>query len=230
MKANDRNKDQSYFLYTLSQERLSRLLFPLGKYSNAEVKQVAKERNLPVQNKPSQDLCFISGKNYRSFFVQHLSTEPGDIVDSSGETLGRHQGIAFYTIGQRRGLGTISGKPFYVIRIDSGNNQVVLGAEEELYSREAIAQKASWIAGTPPADFNGVTAKIRYRSTEVPVTVSLQEKSITIWFSQPQRAVTPGQAIVFYHGNEVLGGGIIENFLPVSPSKAAMNPVSVTRS
>lgn len=219
MKANDKNKDQSYFLYTLTQEKLKYLLFPLAKYSKLEVKKLAKEKELPVSPKPSQDLCFISDKNYRTFLTQHFSTNPGDIAHSNGEILGHHQGVAFYTIGQRHGLGTASEKPFYVIKIEPDDNRVVLGTEAELYTQEATIKGVNWIAGTPPAKLSNITAKIRYHSLQTPVTLSPKGESINVWFPQPQRAVTPGQAIVFYDGDEVLGGGVTENFSPISPTR-----------
>lgn len=230
LKASDRSKDQGYFLYTLTQEKLQHLLFPLGKYTKAEVKKIAREGGLPASDKPSRDLCFISDKNYRDFLSRHFPASPGEMVDSRGKIVGHHRGIALYTIGQRHGLGAVSGKPLYVIRMESGDNRVVLGDEEELYCQEAAAGEASWTAGTPPAELDGITAKIRYRSTEVPVTLSLKGESIAAWFPQPQRAVTPGQAIVFYRGDEVLGGGIVESFSPLSPDKARANTVPALRS
>ena len=225
LKANDDSKDQSYFLYNLTQEKLKYLLFPLGKYSKLEVKKLAKEKELPVSSKPSQDLCFISDKNYRTFLSQRFTTKPGDIVHSTGEILGRHRGVAFYTIGQRHGLGTASEKPFYVIRIESDNNRVVLGTEEELYSQQAVVKEAHWITTTPPAKLSNITAKIRYRSLETPVTISPKGENINVWFPQPQRAVTPGQAIVFYNGDEIIGGGVIENFSPISPTREKVKHV-----
>lgn len=219
LKASDESKDQSYFLYTLNQEKLRYLLLPLGKYSKLEVKKLAKEKELPVSPKPSQDLCFVSDKNYRTFLTQRFSTKPGDIVHSNGEILGHHQGTAFYTIGQRHGLGTAWGKALYVIRIEPDDNRIVLGAEEELYTQETIVKEVNWIASTPFAKLANITAKIRYRSLETPVTLSPKGESINVWFPQPQRAVTPGQVIVFYNGDEVLGGGIVENFSPISPTR-----------
>jgi len=225
LKANDGSKDQSYFLCNLTQEKLKYLLFPLGKYSKLEVKKLAKEKELPVSPKPSQDLCFISDKNYHTFLTQRFATKPGNIVHSTGEILGRHRGVAFYTIGQRHGLGTASEKPLYVIRIESDNNHVVLGSEEELYSQQATVKELNWITTKPPAELSNITAKIRYRSLETPVTISSKGENISVWFPQPQRAVTPGQAIVFYDGDEVLGGGIIENFSPISPTREKENRV-----
>ena len=216
LKAEDASKDQSYFLYTLDQKRLRYLLFPLGSHTKAEVKQVAKQSGLPTAIKPSQDLCFISQKNYHAFLSQRFSSISGDIVDAQGTILGHHQGIAFYTIGQRHGLGLASGKPLYVTRIDPQNNKVVLGNEEELYNRKVIAGKLSWVAGELPSEPVTVTAKIRYKSREAEATLfpprhCEQGEAISdIRFSQPQWAVAPGQSIVFYKGDEVLGGGIID--------------------
>jgi len=225
LKAKDESKDQSYFLYTLNQEKLRHLLLPLGKYSKLEIKKLAKEKKLPISPKPSQDLCFVSHKNYRTFLTQRFPTKPGDIVHSSGEILGHHQGIAFYTIGQRRGLGTAWGKALYVIRIEPDDNRVVLGTEEKLYTQEAVAKEVNWIAGIPLAKLTNITAKIRYRSLETPVALSPKGESINVSFPQPQRAVTPGQAIVFYGGDEVLGGGVIENFFPISRTRKKGNRV-----
>jgi len=225
LKANDDSKDQSYFLYNLTQEKLKYLLFPLGKYSKLEVKKLAKEKELPVSSNPSQDLCFIADKNYHTFLSQRFATKPGDIVHSTGEILGRHRGVAFYTIGQRHGLGTASEKPLYVIRIESDNNHVVLGSEEELYSQQATVKELNWVTATPPAELSNITAKIRYRSLETPVTISSKGENINVWFPQPQRAVTPGQAIVFYNGDELIGGGVIENFSPISPTREKVKHV-----
>jgi len=216
LKAIDIRKDQSYFLYTLSQERIKRLLFPLGRYTKGEVKQIAKQNGLPVAAKSSQDICFLSQDNYRGFLSQRFLPLPGEIVDAGGRILGHHEGIAFYTIGQRRGLGLASGKPLYVIGIEPENSRIILGEEEELYSRRIVAKKVTWVSTKPPGDSIAVSAKIRYRSNEAAAIVSParhceQGEAISrIWFPQPQRAISPGQAVVFYEGDEVLGGGIIE--------------------
>jgi len=221
LKAKDTGKDQSYFLYTLSQEKLRCVLFPLSSYSKAEVQQIARQRGLPVATKPSQDICFISQKHYHTFLSQRFLSLPGDIVDAQGKVLGHHQGIASYTIGQRHGLGLASGKPLYVIRIEPEHNRIVLGSEKELYSQDVAIRGLNWIAGELPSGPVPVTAKIRYKSRETAATLfpprhceserSEGEAISTVRFSQPQRAVTPGQAIVFYRGDEVVGGGIISN-------------------
>jgi len=216
LKAADLSKDQSYFLYTLTQEKLKYLLFPLGSYTKTEVKQIAQRAGLAIAN-PSQDICFISQKNYRAFLSQRLSSIPGEIVDAQGVILGRHQGIVFYTIGQRHGLGLASGKPLYVIRIDPEHNKIVLGDKRELYRQKVTAQRLNWVAGKPLLGPITAAAKIRYKSREAaavlfPPRHCEQGEAISdIWFPQPQWAICPGQAIVFYKDDEVLGGGTIEN-------------------
>jgi tRNA-specific 2-thiouridylase len=215
LKAADIGKDQSYFLYTLTQEKLGQILFPLGDRTKNEVKQVAKQGGLPTATKPSQDICFISQKNYGTFLSQSFPGTPGDVVDTGGRKLGQHQGIAFYTIGQRHGLGISStqvlsaGKPLYVLKIEPEHNRVVLGSEKELYSRKLTAQKLNWISGKTPREPITVTARVRYKSKAAEAILSPHGGSVDVCFSQPQKAVTPGQAIVFYNAGEVLGGGII---------------------
>ncbi len=209
LKAADIGKDQSYFLYTLTQEKLGRIIFPLGDRTKDEVKQLAKQGRLPTATRPSQDICFISQKNYGAFLSQSFPGTPGDIVDTQGRKLGQHQGIAFYTIGQRHGLGLALGKPLYVLKIEPEHNRIVLGSEKELYSQKLTAQKLSWISGRAPREPITVTARVRYKSKEAEAILSPHDGSLDVCFSQPQKAVTPGQAIVFYNAGEVLGGGII---------------------
>jgi tRNA-specific 2-thiouridylase len=224
LKAADGSKDQSYFLYNLSQKKLEHILFPLGSHSKAEVRQIGKRAELPFVAKASQDLCFISQRNYRAFLSQRFTNMPGDVVDAQGAILGHHHGSAFYTIGQRHGLGLASGEPLYVIRIEPEYNRIVMGSEAELYSQKVIAKNLNWIAGELPSEAVTITAKIRYKSREAEATVfpirhcERGEAISEVWFSQPQRAVTPGQAIVFYNGNEVLGGGTIGEIL--NPKKS----------
>jgi tRNA-specific 2-thiouridylase len=211
LKAADIRKDQSYFLYTLTQEKLGHVLFPLSRHSKDEVKQMAKQAGLPTATRSSQDICFISEKNYGTFLSQRFSSTPGDIVDTRGRKLGQHRGIAFYTIGQRHGLGLASGKALYIIRIEPESNRIVLGYEEELYSQKLAAQKLSWISGKAPREPITVTAKIRYKSKEAEVVLFFRNGSVDVNFARPQKAVTPGQAIVFYNMDEVLGGAIIDS-------------------
>jgi tRNA-specific 2-thiouridylase len=217
LKAADASKDQSYFLYTLTQENLGHILFPLGECSRDEVKQMAKQAGLPTATKPSQDLCFISQKNYGTFLSQSFPSTPGDIVDTRGTKLGQHKGIAFYTIGQRHGLGLSStqvlsaGKPLYIVRIEPERNRIVLGSEKELYSQKLSAQKLNWVSGKAPHEPITIKAKIRYKSKEAEAILFPRDESVDVRFTQPQKAVTPGQAIVFYNAGEVLGGGIIDS-------------------
>jgi tRNA-specific 2-thiouridylase len=211
LKAADTGRDQSYFLYTLTQERLGHVLFPLGEYSKDEVKQMAKQAGLPVGARSSQDICFISQKNYGTFLGQRFSSTPGDIIDTRGRKLGQHRGIAFYTIGQRHGLGLASGKPLYVIKIEPERNRIVLGHEKELYSRKLAAQNLSWISGKAPRASITARAKIRYKAKEAEAVLFPHDDFVDVHFAQPQKAVTPGQAIVFYNVDEVLGGGIIDS-------------------
>lgn len=211
LKAVDASRDQSYFLYTLTQEKLGRVLFPLGEHSRDEAKQMAKQAGLPTATKSSQNICFISQKNYGAFLSQRFSTLPGDVVDTGGRKLGQHRGIAFYTIGQRHGLGLASSQPLYVIRIEPESNRIVLGPEGELYSRKLTAHKVNWISGNAPQEPITVKAKIRYKSKEADATLSFTNDSVGVHFTQPQKAIAPGQAVVFYNGDEVLGGGIIDS-------------------
>jgi tRNA-specific 2-thiouridylase len=215
LKARDTNRDQSYFLYTLTEERLAHVLFPLGEHSRDEVKRVAKQAGLPTVTKSSQDICFISQKNYGAFLGQRFGTMSGDIVDTQGNKLGQHRGIAFCTIGQRHGLGLSStqvlgtGKPLYVMRIEPESNRIVLGLEKELYGEKLTAHKLNWISGAAPRQPITATAKIRYKSRDAEATLFPRDDTVDVRFAQPQKAVAPGQAIVFYNVDEVLGGGII---------------------
>jgi tRNA-specific 2-thiouridylase len=229
LKAADTSRDQSYFLYTLTQEKLGHVLFPLGEHSRDEVKQMAKQAGLPTATKSSQDICFISQKNYGAFLSQRFSTLPGDIVDTQGKKLGQHRGIAFYTIGQRHGLGLASGKPLYVIRIEPEHNRIVLGPENELYSQKLTARKLSWISGKAPREPITARAKIRYKSKEAEAILFPRDDSVDVHFTQPQKAVTPGQAIVFYNLDEILGGGIIESSQPITQDDEKESFASVSK-
>lgn len=222
-KGMDPDKDQSYFLFELKQWQLSRTLFPLGDIPKSEVRRIAKEKKLPVAEKPeSQEICFVSTKNYSDFIEEHyqdivpISTpkgfSSGDVVTKDGKVVGTHKGIVRYTIGQRRGLGIASGEPLYVIGIDSGSNKIVVGSDSELYKSRLIAQRVNWIALDSLEHPIEAKAKIRSRHEETPVTVyPLEGTSVRVEFAQPQRAITPGQAVVFYQDDLVVGGGWIHS-------------------
>lgn len=211
LKGVDSDKDQSYMLYTLGQPELSRVLFPLGRYLKSEVQKMARQRGLPVASKPSsQDICFIATE-YGSFLSQYLPVAPGEIVNSQGKVLGKHRGIIFYTVGQRRGLGLTSTEPLYITRIEPDKNRLIVGTKKELYSSGLIATAINWVSGKPATEALKVAVKIRYRSPSATATLYPEQDKVRIKFEQPQPAVTPGQAVVFYQDDEVLGGGIIES-------------------
>jgi len=210
LRGTDSSNDQSYFLYTLGQRELRRLLFPLGNCRKTQVRRMAAERGLPVADKPkSQDLCFIPGGRYRDFLMSYLPPISGDIVDMEGNVLGKHRGIASYTVGQRTGLGLSSEKRLYVIAIDAATNSLVVGPEDKLFASRLLARGVRFVSEEPefPA---AIRAKIRYKSPEINATLRPCEKGVEVLFHKPQRAITPGQAVVFYDGERVLGGGIIE--------------------
>jgi tRNA-specific 2-thiouridylase len=214
LKAAEAAKDQSYFLYSLGQSELSSLLFPLGSRRKIEVRKLAEERGLSPAGQPeSHDICFVPDGDYRTFLADYLPSEPGDITDTDGKVLGEHHGLINYTVGQRQGLGLSTAGRRYVLRLDTENNRLVVGSESQLLSRRLSAGKLSWVAGKPPVNLTGITARIRYRAPETPITLSLNGETAEVECHEPQRAVAPGQAIVFYQGDTVLGGGIIEESL-----------------
>jgi tRNA-uridine 2-sulfurtransferase len=208
------NKDQSYMLYVLGQEELQQALFPLGHMTKTEVRKIAEDSGLIVADKAeSQEICFIPDNDYRSFLMRERpeAVRSGDLVSVSGEKLGRHQGVAFYTIGQRKGLGLTTERPMYVTGVDAENNLVIVGFEEQTYSDGLIAGKLNFVSGFPPEIATEIEVKIRYRSYPVPAVLYPPEAGLArVIFQQKQKAVTPGQSAVFYQGEEVLGGGIIE--------------------
>lgn len=212
LKAVDPAKDQSYFLYTLGQRQLERLLMPIGDFRKTEVRKKAAALGLPTAaRRESQDICFIPDNDYRSFVTKNIALQPGDIVDTRGNLLGRHKGLALYTVGQRQGLGLASGSRLYVVKLDADANRVVAGTDDQLYSDRLTAVNLSWVSGKAPRTPADITAKIRHRSTEATARLILADDTAEVRFSQPQRAVTPGQAVVFYRDEEVLGGGTIES-------------------
>jgi len=209
----DSHKDQSYALYTLTQHQLEHILFPLGTYTKQEVRGLAEEAHLPVSNKAeSQDLCFVSAGRYGEFVDNYpdLKTKTGPFRSSSGETLGIHKGIHHYTIGQRKGLGLALGHPVYVTGIDPETDTVWIGNNQDLFHNELIAEHVHYISGTYPESSYNASAKIRYSAARVPAHITpLDTDRIKVDFHTPQRAITPGQAVVLYEGDQVLGGATI---------------------
>ena len=212
LKAVDPTKDQSYFLYTLGQRELQHLLLPLGNLHKVETRRLATERGLPASSRhDSQDVCFIPDNDYRSFIAKHIPIKSGDIIDTEGKVLGKHNGLAQYTIGQRQGLGLASNERLYVLSFDVANNRLVAGTRDQLLSNRLLATTLSWVSGKAPQEPINITAKIRYKSPEAPIKLYINDGRAKVQFLKPQRAIAPGQAIVFYQGDAVLGGGIIEN-------------------
>jgi tRNA-uridine 2-sulfurtransferase len=214
-RGSDRQKDQSYMLYMLGQSELARSLFPLGAMSKQQVRELAKAEKLPVATKgESQEICFIPDNDYHSFLERECpeAMQPGDIVSTEGELLGRHPGIAFYTVGQRKGLGLTATRPLYVVRIEPEQKRVVVGFEEQLYSAGLTAANLCFTGGSAPVEPLEVTVKIRYRAPAVPALLYPPVNGLAkVVFSEKQKAVTPGQSAVFYRGDEVFGGGVIKN-------------------
>lgn len=210
----ENNKDQSYVLYDLTQEQLAHTLFPLGAMKKTEVRAIAEKNGLVNAHKSdSQDICFVPDGDYASFIRRTTGKEypPGDVADSSGKVYGRHDGLINYTIGQRKGLGIAFGKPMYVIDKDMAHNTLIVGSGEELLNKAFTVSDLNWIAfGHTDKPFS-CKAKTRYRMTEQPCTVYPRDKdTVRVEFDEPQRAITPGQRAVFYDGDIVLGGGVIQ--------------------
>lgn len=207
-------KDQTYALYNLTQKQLGRTLFPIGAYSKEEVRKIAKELGLTVAAKPdSQEICFVEDNDYGRFIRENTDDEiaPGYFVDIKGNILGMHKGIINYTIGQRKGLGISVGKPIYVVAIDAENNRVVLGDEDEVFSNALIASDLNFISIDRLEGDLRVKAKIRYSAKEADAVIKpYGDNKVKVIFDEPQRAITPGQSVVFYDGDIVVGGGIIE--------------------
>ena len=217
-RARDDGKDQSYFLWGLTQEQLARSEFPLGELSKEEVRAAARRANLPVADKPeSMELCFVPNGNYVQFIEAYsrergaaLSNNDGEIVSEDGVVVGRHSGVHNFTIGQRKGLGFAAGKPFYVVAIDRENNRVVVGDDESLRTTACDVQDVNWIAHQVSTELVRATVKIRHKHVPAEATVTpLDASHARIGFDTPQRAITSGQGAVFYDGERVLGGGWI---------------------
>lgn len=212
-KAVDLSKDQSYVLYSMTQEQLKRTQFPLGSTEKSQTRIIAEQNGFVNAHKPdSQDICFVPNGDYAGIIELHTGkkSEPGDFIKTDGTVIGKHKGIIHYTIGQRKGLGISSPEPLYVCKIDPESNTVTLGANSDLFSTTAYVRDFNWISGEAPDGEIRCKAKIRYRHQEQAATVYPNGKDkIKIVFDEPQRAITPGQAAVLYDGDVVLGGGVI---------------------
>jgi tRNA-specific 2-thiouridylase len=214
-KAADPSKDQSYVLYVMSQDRLAAAMMPLGEFSKSETRQMAADLGLSVANKPeSQDICFVPFKRYTEFIELYAPEvlHPGPIVDRDGAVLGEHRGIALHTVGQRRGLGVAAGQPLFVTGLDPATNTVVVGGADDLLQSSCRLEEVNWIVGELPSEPLRALGKPRYRSPEVACTVHRDAHGLRVDFDLPQRALTPGQALVLYDaadGEYVLGGGTI---------------------
>jgi tRNA-specific 2-thiouridylase len=215
LRAADRSKDQSYVLYALGQRELSRTLFPVGEHTKEEIRAIARRCRLPNADKPdSADICFIPSGDYRAFVGRRVASQPGDILDTAGNRLGRHRGIVNYTVGQRRRLPARGGgEPLYVLRLEPEANAVVVGSEEELLAPGLIAGELSFMSGEVPREPFQTQARIRYASEASPATVEICGDTAEVRFHRRQRAVTPGQAVVFYDDERVIGGGTITGTL-----------------
>lgn len=218
LRALDESKDQSYFLFGLTQEQLARTEFPLGELTKAEVRELARRLSVPVAEKPeSQEICFVPSGGYVRFIENYLKEqgsrlpeEPGDIVTTTGEAVGRHNGLHNYTVGQRRGLGFAAGRPFYVVALDRTSNRVIVGEDRDLRNTSCEVRGVNWIPFNSPDE--PVEASVRIRNRHEPaaaVVTATGDTSARVVFDDPQRAITPGQAAVFYSGESVLGGGWI---------------------
>jgi len=219
LRARDDSKDQSYFLWGLTQEQLSRSDFPLGELTKEEVRNVARNANLPVAEKPeSMELCFVPNGNYVQFIHAYSRAEgitvnnrEGDIVTEDGDVIGRHTGVHNYTVGQRKGLGFAAGKPVYVLSIDTQNNRIIVGEDEALRTTTFEIENVNWISIAEPFGQIRGQAKIRHKHDPAPATIeALPNNRARISFETPQRAITPGQAAVFYNNDTVLAGGWIK--------------------
>jgi len=214
LRAVDRSKDQSYVLHVLNQEKLKRALFPIGDYIKPEIRKIAESFGLPTAARhDSQDLCFLAGDDYRNFLQRNAAEmlKPGQIVRREGKVVGEHNGLANYTIGQRKGLGISSSVPLYVLGKDAAANTVIVGTQDELGSRELIAKDVNWISGEGPNESFRAEVKIRYTAKEAEALVMpLEGDQAKVQFDAPQRDITAGQAAVFYQGDVLLGGGIIQ--------------------
>jgi len=214
LKGLDRDKDQSYFLFSMTQDQLAHVIFPLGDSCKSEVREILRKEGITIANKgESQDICFIDDSGYSSFISKKITdreVRKGHIVSEDGEVLGEHDGIYRFTIGQRRGLGISSLKRLYVVGFDREKSSVIVGERAALLAKGLIAANLNWISMERPVKEFRASVRIRYSQDEYPATISTQSDKVRVEFDSPQMAVTPGQAVVFYSGEEVVGGGWIE--------------------
>jgi tRNA-specific 2-thiouridylase len=207
----DTGKDQSYVLFGLTQRQLSRVLLPVGHHTKADIRQLAVEAGLHLANKAdSQEICFIPQDDYRAFLRDRVTPQRGQLVDTAGRVLGEHPGIEFFTVGQRRRLGVSTGERLFVTRVEADTGRVVLGSEADLIHSGVRVAGVNYIGETEPSGPVRVEAKIRYNARALPATLEPSGTDAVLRFDEPQRAITPGQAAVFYDGDEVIGGGYIE--------------------
>jgi tRNA-specific 2-thiouridylase len=219
LKGRDQSKDQSYFLFEMTQKQLERAVFPLGELTKSDVRALARELGIETAEKPeSQEICFVPDGDYARFVedyaageMQRAAGEPGEIASTAGRVIGEHAGLHRFTVGQRRGIGIASADPLYVIRIDVPHNQLVVGGRDELYRRSFTASGVNWIAIKAPDDPVRANVRIRYRAPEAIATITpIGPTEVQVEFDAPQPAITPGQAAVFYHQDAVVGGGWIQ--------------------
>lgn len=215
-RGSDTQKDQSYFLFTMKQEDLKRTIFPLAEFDKNEVRDLARRLGLGVADKPdSQEICFVQSRSYKDFIEETVPKdllEPGTFVNVEGQKLGEHKGIHRFTIGQRKGIAVDSKIPLFVVGINKHTNQVVIGEEKDLYRTRCLVNNLNWIIPPKLDQKTQYTAKIRYRAKECPVRIEpLLDNRVEVRFDTPQKSITPGQAIVFYDNDKVIGGGWIED-------------------
>lgn len=214
-KAKDPKKDQSYFIYRIKPGELKHILFPLGRYTKDQVRELARKYGLSVAEKPgSQEICFLPGNNYREFLKDYsgFRDKPGNIVDTRGNILGKHKGIPFYTIGQREGLGIARGYPIYVLGLNCRANQVIVGPRQDTFKSEFLVKNVHYLSGRIKKKVV-LKVKIRYNHKESPAEIMPLKNKIRVRFKKPQFSITPGQSAVFYEGDHVIGGGTIERII-----------------
>ena len=223
----DSTKDQSYVLFGMDQEELKHTLLPIGNFPKEIIRKMAQDAGFSNALKPdSQDICFIPFGDYKQFLKDRNGTKStGNIINTHGEVLGTHEGIEYFTVGQRRGLGLSTGEPLYVLELDHQSQQVIVGLESSLYQKEARLSKVNWVSGVPPEEPINVHIKIRYKAKESAAILTPTSDGASIIFNEPQRSLTPGQAAVFYKDELVVGGGIIE---PMHKKHNEIRPFSTT--